>query len=52
MAFDFKKECRAPRLGKSGGSALPKTPPSQINVACVSWAAGMKFSRGTRGRAF
>ena len=27
MAFDFKKECRAPRMGKSGGSALPKTPP-------------------------
>ena len=51
MAFDFKKECRAPRLGK-GGAALPKTPPSQINVACVSWAAGMKFSRGTRSRAF
>lgn len=53
MAFDFKKEYRAPRMGKSGGgAALPKTPPSQINVACVSWAAGMKFSRGTRGRAF
>ena len=51
MAFDFKKECRAPRLGK-GGAALPKTPPSQIKVACVSWAAGMKFSRGTRSRAF
>ena len=27
MVFDFKKECRAPRMGKSGGSALPKTPP-------------------------
>lgn len=26
MAFDFKKECRAPRLGKRG-VALPKTPP-------------------------
>lgn len=52
MAFDFKKECRTPRMGKSGGSALPKTPLSQINVACVSWAAGVKFSRGTRGRAF
>ena len=52
MAFNFKKECRAPRLGKKGGAALPKTPPSQISVACVSWAAGMKFSRGTRGRAF
>lgn len=51
MAFNFKKEYRAPRMGKSGGSALPN-PPSQINVACVSWAAGMKFSRGTRGRAF
>ena len=51
MAFDFKKECRAPRM-KKRGAALPKTPPSQINVACVSWAAGMKFSRGTRGRAF
>ncbi len=21
MAFDFKKECRAPRMGKSGGPA-------------------------------
>ena len=52
MAFDFKKECRAPRMEKRGGAALPKTPPSQINVACVSWAAGMKFSRGMRGRAF
>ena len=52
MAFNFKKECRAPRMGKSGVSAMPKTPPSQINVACVSWAAGMKFSRGTRSRAF
>lgn len=51
MAFDFKKECRAPRLEKRG-AALPKTPPSQISVACVSWAAGVKFSRGTRGRAF
>ena len=51
MAFDFKKECRAPRLGKRG-AALPKTPPSQINVACVSWAAGMKFARGTRAARF
>ena len=45
MAFDFKKEWRAPRMGKKGGAALPKTSPSQISVACVSWAAGMKFSR-------
>ena len=52
MAFDFKKECRAPRMGKSGGQPCPKRPPSQINAACVSWAAGVKFSRGTRGRAF
>ena len=27
MAFDFKKECRAPRMEKRGGAALPKTPP-------------------------
>lgn len=27
MAFDFKKECRAPRMGKRGRAALPKTPP-------------------------
>ena len=26
MAFDFKKECRAPRMEKRG-AALPKTPP-------------------------
>ena len=26
MAFDFKKECRAPRLGKSGGQLCPKRP--------------------------
>ena len=52
MAFDFKKECRAPRMGKSGGFSPAQNAPSQINVACVSWAAGMKFSRGTRGRAF
>lgn len=51
MAFDFKKEYRAPRLEKKGGSSAQNAP-SQISVACVSWAAGMKFSRGTRGRAF
>lgn len=26
MAFDFKKECRAPRLGKRGGQPCPKRP--------------------------
>lgn len=26
MAFDFKKECRAPRMGKSGGQPCPKRP--------------------------
>ena len=51
MAFDFKKECRAPRMGKKGGSSAQNAP-SQINAACVSWAAEMKFSRETRGRAF
>lgn len=35
MAFDFKKECRAPRMEKKGGSPAQNAPPSQINVACV-----------------
>lgn len=52
MAFDFKKECRAPRMGKSGGVSPAQNAPSQISVACVSWAAEIKFSRGTRSRAF
>lgn len=26
MAFDFKKECRAPRMGKSGGSPAQNAP--------------------------
>lgn len=26
MAFDFKKECRAPRMGKAGGQPCPKRP--------------------------
>ena len=27
MAFDFKKECRAPRMEKKGGQPCPKRPP-------------------------
>lgn len=51
MAFDFKKRVPGTKDGKKGGSPAQNAP-SQISVACVSWAAGMKFSRRTRGRAF
>lgn len=49
MAFDFKKECRAPRLGKSGGFSSARNASLQTGAACVSWAAGMKFSPWNAG---
>ena len=53
MAFDFKKRVPDAKDGKKrGGSPAQNAPLTNKCGLRIMWAAGMKFSRGTRGRAF